>query len=284
MILVAMPFADSRNRNRHTLLPRDEIQHPLSPYISWAIDLAWYLNIVSLLAIIGWLSIDGYLSRFAFNLIPGFDSTTTISGNYVAAESLPQYLSAPRQFFGSMLILTGSVTAILILYGLALGQFRHRSTRSFLAATFLATVWIICLTNWNNIIEVGKNVRIARETAPLQEFAHTTLKQWNELTDDAEAADYAKWTAFNAYPIGKPRMIFFLGEQPVPKTELSIRSIEYSEDQAIRFELSGEQMGNWFELRLDSSPPQDFIGGLEVPFEVVRWKQLRGPLYLVRYR
>ena len=208
----------------------------------------------------------------------------SLDGGMAINEGLTHSRSLPRQVFGSALISIGVGTFLAIGWGLLWGPIRFRTTRRFLLAAGLMTLWVFALTNWASIIEAGKGLRIVQEAEPLERFAQSTLEQWDALTDEKTSPDYSKWTSFNAYPVNKPRMLFFLGEQAIPNTNMKIRSIEFTPGEAIRFELASEQIGNWLELRLDDLPPQDFVGGLQAPFEAVQWRRLRNQLYLVRYR
>jgi hypothetical protein len=79
-------------------------------------------------------------------------------------------------------------------------------------------------------------------------------------------------------------MLMFLGDQSIPNSPLMFRAIEREESQAIRFELSGENLGYWIERRYDRKEPNDFVGGLAEPYRVGKYRKIADQLYLVDYR
>lgn len=284
-----MPTVGAAKAQSHPDLAdtKTPLQQPAGSQVSLAslaITAAWWTNITALVTLVIWLSIDGFMSRFEIDLIPGFTGQILSNGILTEPEGLTESYSIPRRIFGTTVLSFGGLSALTVAIGLLLGPAQYRTLRTFLVALLLVTLWVLTLSNWKNIVELGKAIRVSQEVAPLESFAQSTLKQWETLTDEKTSPDYSKWTPFNAYPVNKPTMLFFLGEQPIPYADLKIRSIEYSRGQAIRFELAGEQIGNWLELRIDDEPPQDFSGGLDTPFEAMKWRRLRNKLYLVRYR
>ncbi len=244
---------------------------------------AWYLNLLAFLLTLGWLFYDGYLHRMAWAPVslPGIE--VEWRGPEATVDGLSKSLDTPRRWVawglqGACFLSWGGIVT-----GLLIGGNRYRGVRAWLGLMLSVVLWLVLWTNWGKIVEAGRFAQVSGETKSLLVFSQKTYDDWESFTAP-DAPPRESWVPFNAYPLRKPSMLFFLGEQVIPETNLTVRSIERTAGEAIRFELSGSQLGNWVEWRVDDSPPKDFTGGLEAPMEMVRWRKLADRLYLVQYQ
>ena len=140
------------------------------------------------------------------------------------------------------------------------------------------------LTQWDRIHYFGRTIFASTASSSVADFADRINQNWNALVKNVDNECQVELSSFNAYPIYNPTMMMFLGDQSIPNSALLFRAIEREESRAIRFELSGENLGYWIERRYDRSEPTDFVGGLAEGYRVGRYRKIADQLYLVDYR
>lgn len=140
------------------------------------------------------------------------------------------------------------------------------------------------LTQWDRIHYLGRAAFVTATSSTVADYADRIHRNWNALVTNTDNDCQMELSSFNAYPIYDPTMMMFLGDQSIPNSPLLFRAIERDEDQAIRFELSGENLGYWIERRYDGKEPADFVGGLADAYRVGKYRRIADQLYLVDYR
>jgi hypothetical protein len=96
--------------------------------------------------------------------------------------------------------------------------------------------------------------------------------------------DLPEMGPFLAYPSSAPRALLPLDGPTFPETQVPFSAVERTDDDVMRFELSGKEFGAWLEWRRDASEPQSFVGGLETHYDLARFARLAPHWFLVRYR
>jgi hypothetical protein len=180
-------------------------------------------------------------------------------------------------------IVTSSVGTVTLL-GFLFGPKQFRAIKCLLGFMLLSGGWLLMLTQWDRIHYLGRTIFVSSESRPVAEFADRVNRNWNALVKNIDNESQVELSSFNAYPIHMPTMLMFLGDQTIPNSPLAFRAIEREEDQAIRFELSGENLGYWIERRYDRKEPTDFVGGLAEAYRVGKYRKIADQLYLVDYR
>jgi hypothetical protein len=237
---------------------------------------AWCLQLVTLVITLAWLMCDGYAHRLAAELgIASFDS--------FAYERLPRELAKFRLVALGVL---GALTAgcsITIVVGYWMGAAAHRSIRALMAMTLLTAAWSAIAISWQHLVDFGRVERLQWNLPAVVEFADAVDRNWNHTNNDRCDEPWANLAPHNAYPIDYPAMIMFFGEQPIPGTPITLSAIERTENEAIRFELSGSNQGFWLERRFDGSAPKAFVGGLGERRTPHRVQKLDSEVFLVQY-
>lgn len=237
----------------------------------------WVISLLTPFLFFGWLLYDGYASR-------------SLSGTWVdlfetpKAEPLTQALSGPRLLWVQLITIATGTTGSVILFGFLFGPKQFSGIRCLLGFMLLSGGWLLNLTQWDRIHHVGRTIYVSSEARSVAEFADRVHRNWPALVKNIDNECQFELSSFNAYPIYKPTMLMFLGDQEIPNSPLLFRAIEREDDKAIRFELSGENLGYWIERRYDSQEPSDFIGGLAETYHIGKSRRIADQLYLVDYR
>ena len=242
-------------------------------FVTWC----WVVSFLMPLIFFAWLLYDGYASR-------------SLAGTWLDLldirdrEPLSQSRMGPRLLWVQLIaIVTTSVSTVTLL-GFLFGPKQFRAMKCLLGFMFLSGCWLLMLTQWDRIHHLGRTIFVSSESRPVAEFADRVNRNWNALVKNIDNECQIELSSFNAYPIYNPTMLMFLGDQTIPNSPLMFRAIEREESQAIRFELSGENLGYWIERRYDRKEPTDFVGGLAEEYRVGKYRKISDQLYLVDYR
>lgn len=239
---------------------------------NWLARFAIGINLALWFGTCIWLLRDGYVSR-----IPWSEPADGI-------EPLPDSLASWRLWTLGLLVAGCFLSWLAILWGMLFASASYRNLRRMFGLTLSVGLWLIVGTEWRSMVEFGRVARLKREHQAVELFSSSLNSQWDEVVDSSRPHAMSDLIPFNAYPIRKPTMLLFLGEQPIPGTNLTVRSIERTPEQAIRFELSGEHLGHWLEVRWNHTPPNAFETGIEEQLSPANWTAITPNLYRVQYR
>jgi hypothetical protein len=159
------------------------------------------------------------------------------------------------------------------------GSRRFRLTRSWLLFTALACGWLGFLVGWPEVYWNGQQRRMRAVLIPAEELARHLDANW-----PAEDGNLTGVGPFLAYPIGDPTTLLPLQWAGFPKTRLRFAAIERTNEGALRFELSGSELGAWLEWHPDGREPATFVSGLDSTYTIIRQQRLAPNWFVVRYR
>ncbi len=251
----------------------------ISEKSSWrtALVACWVVSFLLPLVFLVWLLYDGYASR-------------ALSGTWIDLldirdrEPLSPSLIGPRLQWVQLIAIVASAASLVTLLGFLFGPKQFSGMKCLLGFMFLSGGWLLMLTQWDRIHYLGRTIFVSSESRSVADFADRIHQNWNALVKNIDNECQVELSSFNAYPIYNPTMLMFLGDQEIPNSPLMFRAIEREESQAIRFELSGENLGYWIERRYDRKEPTDFVGGLAEEYRVGKYRKISDQLYLVDYR
>lgn len=180
--------------------------------------------------------------------------------------------------------LLGGILAISVLslglmtFGLTMGARGHRALSSWMVVLSLACCWLGLATGWDEMIWVGKRLRIDAHVAAFQPISDSLRKDWP--TADGVNRQLGP---FMAYPAGKPKTLILLTTPDIAQHGLTFSSVEKADEGGIRFQLSGKERGVWLEWHPRGQAPASFVGGLLEPHFLKRTVSLGDGWYLARY-
>ncbi|RCS54684.1 hypothetical protein DTL42_06030 [Bremerella cremea] len=166
----------------------------------------------------------------------------------------------------------------LMTVGLTMGARGHRALSSWMVALSLACCWLGLASGWDEMIWVGKRLRIDSQIAAFQPIAQSLGTDWP--TADGDRPELGP---FMAYPAGKPKTLILLTTPEIAQHGLTFSSVEKSDQGGIRFQLSGQERGVWLEWHPTGQTPASFVGGLLEPHFLKKSIPLGDGWFLVRY-
>ena len=229
----------------------------------------WFFQALVILGLVSWLLLDGYLAKVHLVIRPS-----------ISVDQLPEKILSPR--IVGLWTLCGVFIAswwAALLYFL-LGYGKQFGIRPLFLLTSTMAGWLAILANWNAIVEAGRQWRLQSELQNLRAFASELNEHWNDIVHDRASN---KLPQFNAYPIGSPTLLLFLGTQKVPGTQIEYCAIERSAANIVRIEMTGSNSDWWIEVRPDGTTPTQFIGGLNERYSQRKARRLGDHIYLVQY-
>lgn len=155
---------------------------------------------------------------------------------------------------------------------------RRRRARVVGLACLVACGWLAIGLWYENLRLRAESADLRRYANRVQEFAESLNAAW-----PSEGGEIENFGAFLAYPYGRPRTLLMLGDARIPATPLRVAAVEWTANEAIRFQLTGDAPDVWFEWRPGRDSPNAFVGGLAQVFNAVTYLQLNDNLYVVRY-
>lgn len=233
----------------------------------------WMLNVGLLVGACVWVLLDGRFGQAVsaataqlMHLVRGGERALQPELGYRVAGLLA-------------LASAGLVTLLAIAAALVVGPARHRGVRSWLALTAVVAGWLGLLTAWPDLAWQGKQWRLARQLAAFEPTADVLRKSWPD--NDGQLPEVG---AFMAYPQPRPTMLLMLTPPAGRPAENRYSAIERSPAGALRFELTGDESGDWLEWHPAGSEPASFIGGLQGDYQLLRSAALGDGWYATRYR
>lgn len=159
------------------------------------------------------------------------------------------------------------------------------SSRTLLVVTAWVALWMTLILRTNSIVEWGRHERLRWKAPQLVHFMDRLDQVWEPVCQGQQPLSESEHPShFNAYPIDKPTMCFFLNESVLGETGLVARAIERTPGKALRVELGGSNGGYWLERRYDHQTPASFVGGLGEKWNLIRFHSIHPDLYLVQYQ
>ncbi|AMV31554.1 hypothetical protein VN12_05505 [Pirellula sp. SH-Sr6A] len=229
-----------------------------------------FLGELSSLAILYlWLLSDGYLTHLVL-------FADTKMKRFAVTDEIIQ----PR-YVGVIAILI--VFSVSWLFHFAINQLGVQSgsgiRRMLLQITTLAaglSIWM----GWCSIVDFGRQLRFSKDSAAIERFAVFVDSQWKVLVAGESPLVVGP---SNPYPLYEPTLLIYSNINMIPDTEIAFVAIERTSQEAIRFELSGSNLGRWLEIRFTNDPPGKFIGGIESHFTPLSYRKLSDRIFLVEF-
>lgn len=153
-----------------------------------------------------------------------------------------------------------------------------RTIRRLLAVTAIVAVWLAVVVNFDRLAWRAKCHRSTARIAALDALARRLHDDWPRDAGEIEGLG-----PFTAYPFGRPQLLLLLTPHPLQSTNTVIAAIERSDDGALRFELGGNDGGDWIEWHPVGKRPASFSGGLADQHALERATRLADQWFLVRY-
>jgi hypothetical protein len=239
------------------------------------VGFVWAANIVLLIAGFVWVYGWGE-SRGVLELVQRAFAIGGANPAFIARD--PARLERGVAFVEGVLVFVGCSLPVM-LGSLLFGPRRFRTTRVWLVFTGLACGWLGLVMTWPTIYWIGQQRRVSGLVAAAERTVSELQSHWPAM--DGELPQIGP---FLAYPSSAPTALLPLSGTTFPKTAVPFSAVERTGDDAMRFELSGNEAGAWLEWRRDASEPQSFVGGLETHYDVASVAQLAPHWFLVRYR
>ncbi len=244
----------------------------MSSQVLWA---CWLSNLASFFVLSIWVFSDGLFAEtfrlfaaFVHSLIY-FESSTSLSDPQLATRLLAlKTLSA-----------VAAIGGIGVLLSLFFGTKGQRGVKCWLGFTALAAVWFALGTNWSELQWQGQVYRLGRQLQPFEAVASSLQRDWPAV--DGHTAELG---SFSAYPIGEPETLLLVAPAKLPGASAAISTVERSDQGALRFQLTGKELGAWLEWHPSHDLPKDFVDGLSRRYELKRSTQLSNEWYLVQYK
>ncbi|MHC2070569.1 hypothetical protein ACYFX5_24120 [Bremerella sp. T1] len=242
------------------------MRHPL---------ILWLINAGILLLLAGWIIWDARFSSTWDHLqhelgLAGESSTLDEFANTFFIRWKIYSLAAIA------IVSTLSLSALAV--GLMFGGRGYRSLASWMVVLSLACGWLGLLAGWDEMIWVGKRLRIDSHVAAFEPIADSLRTTWPKHDGQQDHLG-----PFMAYPAGKPKTLILLTTPEIAKSGPTFSSVERSDAGGIRFQLSGNERGVWLEWHPDGNQPDSFVGGLLEPHHLLRSVPLGDGWYLARY-
>lgn len=179
----------------------------------------------------------------------------------------------------AMIFVIGCVTLVWEIWQRFFSKSPTLTIRRMLMLTVVAAVWLALAFNLDKIDWQGKRLRSATRIDALERLAERLNEDW-----PSDAGEIAGLGPFTAYPFGEPRLLLLLTPHPLNSTNTVIAAIERSDAGALRFQLGGDDGGDWIEWHPTGARPANFTGGLEDAHQLKQASSLGGQWHLVRYR
>ncbi len=235
----------------------------------------WIINAGVLFLLAGWIVWDARFTstwdqlEYEIGLAPDSSKLDEFASTFLLQWKI--YL------LGGILVVS-AISLGLMTVGLTMGARGHRALSSWMVALSLACCWLGLATGWDDMIWVGKRLRIDSQIAAFQPIADSLLSNWP--TADGERQELGP---FMAYPADKPQTLILLTTPDIAQHGLTFSSVEKSDRGGIRFQLSGKERGVWLEWHPAGQAPASFVGGLLEPHFLKRSVSLGDGWFLVRY-
>ncbi|MEX0938709.1 MAG: hypothetical protein WDZ59_12685 [Pirellulales bacterium] len=234
----------------------------------------WVVNLALLVGLTAWILMDPGFERFGDRLMQVFAAWST-SGPWKQAFAAAGKVRLVA--FGGIVAVSGA-TLVRMTVGLVRGSPPHRTLRRWFIFVALLGMWITLGRFWRDLGWTGKSLRVRDEIAAIQPVAERLHGNW-----PVEDGNIAGLGAFSAYPPLAPTMLLLLTPPELSMRERAISAVERTASGALCFELSGSERGDWLQWHPEGSRPVDFHSGLDVPYRLVKFRQVTGRWYLARY-
>ena len=112
----------------------------------------------------------------------------------------------------------------------------------------------------------------------IEKLATSLLENWPD--QDGHLPEIGP---FNAYPIGKPRMLMMLTKSNLSGTNIKVSTIERGEGDDLYFQLADNDEGATLARLPQGNKPQAYFSGLEGEYQPFRHQLLGSNWFLVQY-
>ncbi|PQO38299.1 hypothetical protein C5Y97_09540 [Blastopirellula marina] len=235
----------------------------------------WIVNAGFLLLLAGWIVWDARFTstwdqlEYEIGLTPDSSKLDEFASTFLLQWKI--YL------LGGILVVSAISLGMMTL-GLTMGARGHRALSSWMVALSLACCWLGLATGWDDMIWVGKRLRIDSQVAAFQPLAESLRTDWPTADGENQALG-----PFMAYPADNPKTLLLLTTPEIAQHGLTFSSVEKSDQGGIRFQLSGKERGVWLEWHPSGHEPTSFVGGLLEPHFLQRSVSLGDGWFLARY-
>ncbi|MEM6776125.1 MAG: hypothetical protein AAF670_00630 [Planctomycetota bacterium] len=150
--------------------------------------------------------------------------------------------------------------------------------RRLLCHTLVVAAWFGFAGTFQHWVWRGKTRRSTHRIAELDRVAALLRADWPSDSGDIDGLG-----PYTAYPFDEPSLLLLLTPFPLESTNTVVAAIERSVNGSLRFELGGDDGGDWLEWHPSGERPNNFTGGLSDPHHLVQATQLDEQWFLVRY-
>ena len=225
----------------------------------------------SLVGIASWLLADPFAAR-----------TVLAAPEFVSAgmQAAPQTDADLFRCLTLVMVLTVAAASLMWeLQRLFRRTKRSPTIRNMMTLTAVVAMWLFLSVNYQRVAWQGKRLRSTRHLEAVARLADRLNNDW-----PGDAGDIVGVGPFTAYPFGTPTLLLLLSPYPLESTNTVITSIERGDNGSLRFELGGDDGGDWIEWHPDGSRPNNFAGGLDDQYFLTRYTRLDDQWFLVSYR
>lgn len=235
----------------------------------------WLINVTAVIGLMAWIFFDPVFVSLAEDNLLKLSIERVQSDPFYVVDRRSQWLSAA----GMVVVLTLScISWGAMLAGLVVGPAALRSLRAWLIVVSLACLWMSAASHWRQVAWQGKRHRLQARVDEFERFAAPLREQW-----PSEDGHSQRLGAYMAYPIGRPSVLVLLTLPKIPGMEASVSVVERGDAGQIRFQLAGQEQGDWLEWHPAGSLPRSFVGGIQDVFELDRYQAVAPGWYLVHY-
>jgi hypothetical protein len=236
----------------------------------------WCVNFALLVGLCVWAFVDARFGPTAHFLKA---DTQRLLGQSSHVWTYRSRALEPRLHALFWTLVSGGVSGVILFVTMFFGPRRHRRMRSWLLFTGLLAGWLTALVSWPEIAWRGQQRRLQAELAGFERLAQSLRDDWPRR--DGERPGLGP---FNAYPVGKPRMLMMSTWAPHWPGEIPIARVELTFGGALCFQLTGDESGAWLEWHPLGEKPTSFVGGRQDNHRLERSTPLGRGWFLVRYR
>lgn len=163
-----------------------------------------------------------------------------------------------------------------VLFLVLLGR-RRGDLRGILMSAAIIALWCGIISQHSSIAWQGKRIRVSQHVDHLAPIVTALQSQWPN--SDGELSGIGP---FLAYPPRDPAVLILLAP-PDAALHTSFCAVERSAVGSLKFQLSGDDRGDWVEWHPEGQHPSSFVGGLRDRYKLIQSAHLHGHWFLVRY-
>lgn len=240
----------------------------------WKLSTSHGIQIVLWMLSFVWLIVDPFAERLASTFLGSLHAVSPLE---LASQAVSIAGGTRTVAFG--LGMLAVVVGLVFEFGqLCLRRGRPATIRQLLFLMAAIAMWCALIRGYEEVAWQGKRLRSNSRVQALDRLALSLHQDWP--TDDGELEGLGPFTA---YPFSQPSVILLLTPYPLAGTNTVVAAVERSPEGGLRFQLGGDDGGDWLEWHADGSLPRSFTGGLANEHHLRKYVRLSDDWFLVRY-